>query len=99
MSLEDIRNEIRPTVKRLGDADADFSRSMSTELIKRLLTPGAPEGVPTHTSRVVREDFGSQLAHVPPETVWAVAAESQRTGARSRWPSCYRPMSIIMLWR
>ncbi|MEO1529529.1 MAG: hypothetical protein AAFX06_29245, partial [Planctomycetota bacterium] len=68
--LEDIRNEIRPTVKRLADADDSFSRQISAELIRRLLTPGAPEGVPSHTSRVLREDFGDRLGHVPAETVW-----------------------------
>ncbi|MEL6110417.1 MAG: hypothetical protein AAFU85_30795, partial [Planctomycetota bacterium] len=68
--LEDIRNEIRPTIKRLADADSDFARNISTELIRRLLTPGAPEGVPSHTSRVIREDLGNQLAHVSSETVW-----------------------------
>lgn len=67
--LEDIRSEIRPVIKRLASSHSEFGKAMADSLIRRLLTPGAPEGVPTHTSRVVREDLRDHLSHVTSETV------------------------------
>ena len=72
--LKDIRNEVRPIVKRLADQHDKFAKEMSSILIKRLLMPGAPEGVPSHTSRVLREDFAGKLDHVTPETVTELLA-------------------------
>ncbi|MEM7316587.1 MAG: hypothetical protein AAF497_25925, partial [Planctomycetota bacterium] len=79
--LEDIRNEIRPTVKRLADSDEGFARRIVDELIRRLLTPGAPEGVPTHTSKVLCEDLGDKMTHVSAETTWKLL-QSRSTPAQ-----------------
>lgn len=68
--LEDIRLEARPLIKRLVDRDPMFARKMAEVLIQRLLTPGAPEGVPTYTSKVLREDFSRHMDHIASETVW-----------------------------
>ena len=45
----DVRAAIRPTVKRLCDSDSAFGELIVGVLIEALLTPGAAEGVPTHT--------------------------------------------------
>jgi hypothetical protein len=66
----DVRDAIRPTVQRLIAYDSPLARRISERLVDAILTPGAPEGVPSHTARVLREDFHSQLAWVPAETVW-----------------------------
>lgn len=68
--FEDVRKEIRPIVKRLIDQDREFSQQFSLTLVRKLLIPGAPEGVPTHISRLLREDFSDQLDHIVPETVF-----------------------------
>ncbi len=67
--LDDVRGEIRPVVKRLADRNSEFGRAISDALIQRLLAPGAPDGVPTHTSQVIRKDLAEHLQHVSPETV------------------------------
>ncbi len=66
----DVRDVIRPTVQRLIAYDSPLARRISEKLIEAILTPGAPEGVPSHTARVLREDFGDKLDWVPQETVW-----------------------------
>lgn len=66
----DIREAIRPTVVRLANADAGFGRDFAERLLNALLTPGAPEGVPSHTARILREDLRDHLTKVTPETVW-----------------------------
>jgi hypothetical protein len=66
----DVRDAIRPTVQRLIAYDSPLARRLSELLIEAILTPGAPEGVPSHTARVLREDFGDKLAWVPHDTVW-----------------------------
>lgn len=68
--LADVRNEVRPLVQRVASYERDFARSLVDELIFRLLTPGAPDGVPSHTSKVLREDFSRYMDHVSAETVW-----------------------------
>jgi len=69
-AMPDLRDAIRPTVVRLARSDPQFGRRIAEMLIEQLLVPGAPEGVPSHTSRVLREDLRDRLAGVPGETVW-----------------------------
>ena len=69
-ALEDIRNEIRPTVQRLAESNVRFGEEMVSELIRRLLIPGAPEGVPSHTCRVLIDDLKNRAGHVPSAKVW-----------------------------
>lgn len=66
----DVRNEIRPTVVRIAKSDSNFAGVFADRLIDALLTPGAPEGVPSHTSRVLIDDLRENLAHVDGATVW-----------------------------
>ena len=67
--LADVRAEVRPLLRNLA-SDSRFARNLVTCLIRRLLTPGAPDGVPTATSKLILEDFDRHLDHVPAETVW-----------------------------
>lgn len=66
----DIRDQIRGTVIRLCESDSLFGERLAALLIEALLIPGAPEGVPTHTARVLREDLRSCLRNIPSDTVW-----------------------------
>ncbi len=66
----DIRENIRGAVIRLAAGDAPFGRRMAAALIDGLLEPGAPEGVPGHTARVLCDDLKDCLDEIPAETVW-----------------------------
>lgn len=67
--LPDIRSAIRPTVVRLSTADPGFAAQLAQRLIDVLLIPGAADGVPTQTARVLREDLHNHLADVSAETM------------------------------
>jgi hypothetical protein len=67
--LADVRDNIRPTVRRLAGADPALGRHVAARLVELLLVPGAPEGVPSHTARVLRDDLRAHLGQVPPATV------------------------------
>lgn len=56
----DIRDEIRPTIQRLAASNPKFGQQMAAALIDALLVPGAPDGVPSYTAKIIREDL---LAH------------------------------------
>eukprot|EP00913_Durusdinium_trenchii_P013426 g12607.t1 len=68
--LSDVREAIRSTVARLAGTDQVFGRRIAAQLVDALLVPGAPEGVPSHTARVLRDDLGACLDEIPAETVW-----------------------------
>jgi hypothetical protein len=68
--LADFRANIRPVVKRLADADPAFGRRIALLFAEALLVPGAPEGVPSHTARVLREDLSAHLRGIPTPTIW-----------------------------
>lgn len=80
----DIRDAIRPTLVRLCSDDAAFGERIGQQLIEALLTPGAPEGVPSHTARVLREDLLTYLSNVSADTVWRLlqsrSAPAQEVG-------------------
>ncbi|MCA8996154.1 MAG: hypothetical protein KDA80_04195 [Planctomycetaceae bacterium] len=69
---EDIRALIRPRVKELALTHPDFGREIARRLIDALLQAGAPEGVPTHTARLLKEDFREFLFDVSADTVWTL---------------------------
>jgi len=79
-----IRQEIRPVVLRLIESHEQFARDLASELIRRLQIPGAAKGIPTYTSRVLREDFGRFLSHISSEEVWRLlqsrSAPAQEVG-------------------
>lgn len=68
--LADIRDAIRPTVVRLAQSDHEFGRRIARALVDALLIPGAPEGVPSHTAAVLREDLHNCLETIPSDVVW-----------------------------
>lgn len=80
----DIRAEVRPVVKRLVDKNSAFAKRMASELIRRLLTPGAPDGVPSHTSHIIREDLSKNLDHITSDIVFRLlksrSAPAQEVG-------------------
>lgn len=67
---EDIRLAIRPTVARLVQSDREFGCRVAEMLVEALLVPGAPEGVPSHTARILREDLHDCLGAIPADVVW-----------------------------
>jgi hypothetical protein len=67
--LADLRDNIRATVLRLAQADREFGRRIAGRLAESLLVPGASEGVPSHTARVLREDLRAYLDRVDAEVV------------------------------
>lgn len=83
-AMPDVRETIRPTVLRLADADSAFAETIARRLIDAILIPGAPEGVPTHTAKILIEDLRSQLGFVTSETVWQLlqsrSAPAQEVG-------------------
>jgi hypothetical protein len=64
------RANIHPVVKRLADADAAFGQRIALRFAEALLVPGAPEGVPSHTARLLREDLRAHLGAIPTATIW-----------------------------
>ncbi|MEO2035267.1 MAG: WGR domain-containing protein [Planctomycetaceae bacterium] len=80
----DIRSAIRPTVLRLSTADREFGERIARLLIEALLTPGAADGVPTHTALILREDLRDCLTHIEPDIVWSLlqsrSAPAQEVG-------------------
>lgn len=82
--LEDVRQAIRPVVARLAQSEAEFGQKIAARLLDELLIPGAPEGVPTHTARVLREDLRAHLSGVSAEMVWRLlqsrSAPAQEVG-------------------
>ena len=82
---EDIRERVRPVVHRLAGKDAEFGRSVAEGLVDALLVPGAPEGVPGHTARVLLEDLRQGMAKVPTDTVhqllWSRSGPARQVGA------------------
>jgi hypothetical protein len=68
--LADFRANIRPVVKRLADSDLAFGRRIAERFVEALLVPGAPEGVPSHTARLLREDLRAHLGSIPTATIW-----------------------------
>ena len=68
--LADVREAIRPVVARLATDDGEFGRRIGELLVEAILVPGAPEGVPSHTARILREDLRGHLGSIPAETVW-----------------------------
>ncbi|MCH5377724.1 MAG: hypothetical protein JJ992_27525, partial [Planctomycetes bacterium] len=66
----DVREAIRPVVRRLALADRPFAARIAGRFVEALLVPGAAEGVPSHTCRLLREDFRDYLASIPAETVF-----------------------------
>ncbi|MCG8649024.1 MAG: hypothetical protein MI861_04280, partial [Pirellulales bacterium] len=66
----DVRDQIRPTVRRLAAGDRQFASRLALQLVDALLVAGAPEGVPSHTANVLQEDLANDLDGVSSATVW-----------------------------
>ena len=67
---EDVRANIRPTILRLASSDPHFGRNIAARLVEALLVPGAPEGVPTATAALLRDDLRTYLDEISAEMVW-----------------------------
>lgn len=68
--LPDIREAVRPLLKRLASTDEACARELTAGLIDALLVPGAAEGVPTHTTRILVDDLRDHLSWVPQDLVY-----------------------------
>ncbi len=103
--LADFRANIRPVVQRLADADAAFGRRIAVRLAEALLVPGAPEGVPSHTARLLREDLAAHLGAISTPLIWkllqARSSVAQEVGgvllAANVKPEDLSPAEIVRL--
>lgn len=66
----DLRELSRPIIARLAQGDEDFTRRMVLRLTELLLIPGAAEGVPSHTAKVIQEDLRAGLSALDVSTIW-----------------------------
>ena len=82
--LEDVRANIRPTIVRLASGDPSFGKLLAQRFVDALLVPGAPEGVPTATAQLLRDDLRPYLGDISADTVWKLlqsrSAPAQEVG-------------------
>ncbi len=76
--LPDIRDGVRPVVRRLVESTPELGGDVTMGLVRALLIPGAPEGVPSATARILREDLRQHLDVIPEEIVWTLLASRSR---------------------
>ena len=67
-------------------ADRMFGEKLAMALVRRLLTPGAPEGVPTATARLLIDDFRDYLQSASTETVWELLQSRSKPAQEFRQP-------------
>ncbi len=64
----EIRNAIKPIIRRLGAAYPAFSIDLASDFIEVLLTPENHEGVHSYLVRLLREDLQGWMTSVTKET-------------------------------
>jgi len=66
----DIRNAVRPVVKRVVASHPEVGVGIATGLVESLLRRRLAEDVPSHVLRVLKEDLSRSLARLSREMVW-----------------------------
>ncbi len=62
--LADIRNAIRPAIRRLSENYPDFAARLATEMIDVLMKPEAKEGIHASLVRLLKEDLPGWMTGV-----------------------------------
>ena len=68
-ALADVRDAVRPVIRRLAGAHPDFASDLSVLLIAHLLRKERHEGVHSALLRLLKEDLVAALSFVPKATV------------------------------
>ncbi|WP_269228014.1 hypothetical protein, partial [Escherichia coli] len=63
-ALTEIRQAIRPVIKRLADNNAEFANAIASDLILLLLTPQNHEGVHKDLVQLISEDLLNGMSSV-----------------------------------
>ena len=66
----DLRQTVRPAVRRLANGSVGFSERILQMMIAAILRRLLPDGVPAFLVRLLREDFAQELEGVPTDIVW-----------------------------
>ncbi|MBD2002271.1 MULTISPECIES: HEAT repeat domain-containing protein [Cyanophyceae] len=66
-AVADIRNAIRPVIRRLATNQLNFSAELADDLIDVLITPERHEGVHKYLSRLLREDIPGWMSNISKE--------------------------------
>jgi predicted DNA-binding WGR domain protein len=67
-AVADIRNAIKPIIRRLAAANRDFALEIAADLIEVLLTPEKHEGVHSYLVKLLREDVLGWMTSASKET-------------------------------
>ncbi|WP_243146861.1 HEAT repeat domain-containing protein [Scytonema sp. UIC 10036] len=66
--VEEIRNAIKPIIRRLGTSYPNFAVQLASDFIEVLLTPEQHEGVHNFLARLLREDLPGWMTSVSKDT-------------------------------
>ncbi|KAF3885564.1 MULTISPECIES: HEAT repeat domain-containing protein [Nostocales] len=66
--VEEIRNAIKPIIRRLGTSSPNFAVQLASDFIEILLTPEQHEGVHNFLARLLREDLSGWMTSVRKDT-------------------------------
>jgi predicted DNA-binding WGR domain protein len=112
-ALADLRNAIRPIVRRLSRStdDPDFARRLARRLVGTLLKPEAQEGVHRSVVQLLQDEIGTgwvdeidkglalQLSHAPSAAVQQLGGHLVETKARAdaAWAESFNTDEIAAL--
>jgi predicted DNA-binding WGR domain protein len=80
-SIPEIRNAIKPIIRRLGTSHPAFSIQLATDFIEVLLIPEKHEGVHSYLVRLLREDLPGWMSSISKETTFKLL-QSKSTSAQ-----------------
>ena len=63
-AVTDIRNAIRPIIRRLANNNTDFASAIAFDLIDILITPERHEGVHKNVVQLLREDIPNWMSNI-----------------------------------
>ncbi len=105
--LADIRNAIRPTVRRLSADYPDFAARLATATIDILMTPEAKEGIHAAIVRLLKEDLPGWMTGVTKDTALrllkAKSSASQELAGyvlsanQENWANDFETIEIVKL--
>jgi len=109
--LDDLRNAVRPVIRRLASADADFALRLSRRFLETLSKPDAHGGIHRSVAQLLRDELGEgwvneadtevalRLAHAP-----SIAAQElggwlveRRARADAAWAREFTTEEIVQL--
>jgi predicted DNA-binding WGR domain protein len=69
-ALADIRNSIKPVIRRLAAGNPEFSAQLAAEFINVLMLPERYEGVHAYLVNLLREDLPGWMPSMNRDTAW-----------------------------